>query len=164
MKSILIALLVLPASLLFSGSAFALPSSAHAALTDTTRKTLTAKETRQLKKTMKNVVPKEVSDMVLKTVSGGTVTDVEDMPSSMAKMSYAIERNELIREFKSDTFDSAKEKREAKKELKRELRELKKEYKQELKESKQELKESKQELKESKQEEKEMRAELRKSL
>ncbi|WP_256004042.1 hypothetical protein [Pedobacter deserti] len=55
------------------------------------------------------------------------------MEASLAKMSYELERQNLIREFKSETFDSAKEKRQARRELKEDLRELKKDYEEELK-------------------------------
>ena len=85
--------------------------------------------------------------MVVKTMNNDTFRNLEEMPSMMVKMNYTIEKSTLISDFENDSFDNAKERREAKKELKNDLRELKKEYKRELKESRQEEKEMRDELK-----------------
>lgn len=72
--------------------------------------------------------------MILKTTTGVLKGDLSDIPGAMIKMSYDLEREEIIKDFKSDTFDNAKDRREARKEMKEDLKELKKDYKKELKE------------------------------
>ena len=102
-------------------------------VTDTTKKSLLAKDLKQMKKDLKEV-PEGDSKMILKTTTGVLKGDLSDIPGAMIKMSYDLDREEIIKDFKSDTFDNAKDRREARKEMKEDLKELKKDYKKELKE------------------------------
>ncbi|HKG06099.1 MAG TPA: hypothetical protein VKB19_06575 [Pedobacter sp.] len=147
MKSILVALLLLPLTQLLASENVSSHSNFSTPALDTVKKAPTAKEIKQMKKAMKNVVPKEMADMVTDALTLGKNPDLSGLQSSMTKMNYELERNLIIEEFKNDTFSSAAKKRKARKEMNKELKELKQEYKQELKESKREDKEMEAELK-----------------
>lgn len=145
MKLILIAFLVLPVTLLANQRS---NQTAYVySVTDTAKKTMSAKEIKQMKKAMKKIVPKEMSDIITKTAAEGQVPDLTQMQTSMTEMTYKLEREEIINDFKNESFDNGKERREAKKEMKEDLKKLKEDYKKELKERRREEKEIKAQFK-----------------
>jgi N-acyl-D-aspartate/D-glutamate deacylase len=146
MKIYPIALLLLPFSaLLTNENPEVFPSSY--AVSDTTKRSPTAAELKKMKKDLDKSLPKGMSDAIMNTVKNGKDMDFSGSSEAMAKMNYAIEKEEIINDFKDDSFDSAKDKREARKEMKEDLKKLKQDYKKELRESRQEMKEMKAELK-----------------
>jgi hypothetical protein len=146
MKVYAIALVLLPFSTLISKSNPSTSSISYATI-DTVKKAPTSAELKKVKKDLNKSLPKGMSDMVVNMVKDAGDMDLDDSPVAMTKMNYVIEREEILNDFKNDSFDNLKEKREARKEMLKDLRELKKDYKKELRESREELREIKAELK-----------------
>jgi F0F1-type ATP synthase membrane subunit b/b' len=146
MKIYAIALVLLPFSTLISKSNPSVPKTIYAA-SDTVKKAPTSAEMKKMKKDLNKSLPKGMSDMVVNMVKDAGEMDLDESPVAMTKMNYVIEREEILNDFKNDSFDNLKEKREARKEMLKDLRELKKDYKKELRESREELREIKAELK-----------------
>jgi len=146
MKIYAIALVLLPFSTLISKSNPSTSSPIYAQI-DTVKKVPTSAELKKMKKDLNKSLPKGMSAMVVNMVKDAGEMDFDDSPVAMTKMNYVIEREEILNDFKNDSFDNLKEKREARKEMLKDLRELKKDYKKELRESRDELREIKAELK-----------------
>lgn len=146
MKIYAIALVLLPFSTLISKSN-PLTSVPVCSQIDTVKKVPTSAELKKMKKDLNKSLPKGMSAMVVNMVKDAGEMDLDDSPVAMTKLNYAIERDEILNDFKNDSFDNLKEKREARKEMLKDLRELKKDYKKELRESREELREIKAELK-----------------
>jgi hypothetical protein len=132
--------------------------------TDSVKKTLTAKEFKEMKKQIKKSMPKELANMAIKELeilnpakqnleltassySGDMDKYTYDMDLSALKLDYKLEKQEIIDNFKDDIYDSASDKREARKEMKEDLKELKEDFQRDLKELKKESKENKRETK-----------------
>jgi len=81
---------------------------------------------------MIKVLSKGMSDAIVNTINGAKTLDFSASPKEMIKMNYEIEREELLTEFKNDSFHSAEEKYEFRKEMKENLKELKLDYKKAL--------------------------------
>lgn len=155
MKAVLIILFLFPCMQLFA---------TQNQPTDSVKKTLTAKEFKEMKKQIKKSMPKELANMAIKELEilnpakqnlnlmassypGDMDKYTYDMDLSSLKLDYQLEKQEIISDFKNDIYDSASDKREARKEMKEDLKELKEDFKRDLKELKKELKENKRETK-----------------
>jgi len=155
MKAILIILFLFPCMQLFAS---------QNQPTDSVKKTLTAKEFKEMKKQIKKSMPKELANMAIKQLeildpakqnlkptassySGDIDKYTHDMDLSALKLDYQLEKHEIIDNFKGDIYDSASDKRAAKKEMKEDLKELKEDFKRDLKDLKKELKDKKRETK-----------------
>lgn len=155
MKAILIILFLFPCMQLFA---------TQNQPTDSVKKTLTAKEFKEMKKQIKKSMPKELANMAIKELeilnpakqnleltassySGDMDQYTYDMDLSALKLDYKLEKQEIIDNFKDDIYDSASDKREARKEMKEDLKELKEDFQRDLKELKKESKENKRETK-----------------
>ncbi|WP_214226053.1 hypothetical protein [Pedobacter sp. B4-66] len=151
MKAVLIILFLFPCMQLFA---------TQNQPTDSVKKTLTAKEFKEMKKQIKKSMPKELANMAIKELeilnpskrnltltaspySGDMDKYTYDMDLSSLKLDYQLEKQEIIDNFKNDIYDSASDKREARKEMKEDLKELKEDFQRDLKELKKELKENK---------------------
>jgi hypothetical protein len=104
-------------------------------VSDSLKKMPSAAKLRKAKKDLNKVLPKGVSNAIVNTMKGAASGDFFYSPKDMIKMNYEIEKEEITNDFKSESFDSASDKREARREMKEDLKKLKKGYKKELKEN-----------------------------
>ncbi|WP_039866553.1 hypothetical protein [Pedobacter sp. BAL39] len=138
----------------------------QSSLSDTTKKAMSAKDWKKMEKEIKKSMPKDMAKIMikqLKSVDPNKMGDFKvksgnaaltnydlsssDMEEAFDKSEYREERKDIIDDFKSESFDSGSERREARKEMKQELRELRKEFKREQKDTKKESKQDQREMK-----------------
>ena len=133
MKLYAIALVLLPFSTLISNPTTPIVDETYAVI-DTIKKSPTAAELKKMKKDLDKALPKGLSNAIANTIKDATSEDYSASPEAMVKLNYEIEKEEIIKDFKEDSYRSAKDKREAKKEMKEDLKKLKQDYEKELKE------------------------------
>ncbi|RZL15607.1 MAG: hypothetical protein EOO89_12780 [Pedobacter sp.] len=133
MKLYAIALVLLPFSTLISNPTTPIVDETYAVI-DTIKKSPTAAELKKMKKDLDKALPKGLSNAIANTIKDATSEDYSASPETMVKLNYEIEKEEIIKDFKEDSYRSAKDKREAKKEMKEDLKKLKQDYEKELKE------------------------------
>lgn len=133
-------------------------------ITDSVKKTISAKDLKALEKQIKKSMPKEMAKVMiaqlknldpekLKTLDVNQLQfDAGKMDEAAEEMDYKIERQEIIDEFKNDTYDNGADRREARRQMKEDLKELRKDFKEEQKERKKERKEEQKEARLAKKE------------
>lgn len=146
MKLYAIALVLLPFSTLINNPTPTILEEKHA-LTDTIKKSPSAAELKKMKKDLDKALPRGLSNAIANTVKDATSEDYSASPEAMVKLNYEIEKEEIIKDFKEDSYHTGRDKREARKEMKEDLKKLKQDYKKELKEFRQDQKEMEADLK-----------------